>query len=174
MKTLSIFLILSSALFSTTARSSQLPPENLKLVGKANLSIWFWDIYDAELYNTSGQYQSDDDPTINRPLLLKITYNRKISSEDLIEETASQWERFDISEIKKAQWLESLRSIWPSVNDNDHIMFYIDADGFCHFFYNDRYIGSVEDHQFSRHFANIWLARDGPHPDMTSRLIGKK
>ncbi|TQV89737.1 chalcone isomerase family protein [Aliikangiella coralliicola] len=174
MKRIDKVLMLTLILLSTTVWSTPTPPENLKLVGKANLTIWFWDIYDAELYSSSGQYQSNSGPVFNSPLLIKISYNREISRDDLIEETASQWERFNIDDDKKLRWLKSLGDIWPDVDDGDKIMFHIDNQGHCHFFYNEKFIGSVNNKEFSFHFANIWLKENGPYPKMTKRLTGKK
>lgn len=142
-------------------------PTNLKLVGTANLSIWWWDIYDAELYNAEGIYKSNQGP-----LLLKLTYQREIDSEDLVSETASQWERFSLGEDKTQAWLEQVATIWPDVKENDSITFYIDKIGNCHFYFNGQFIGSIKDPEFSENFVNIWLANDGPYPTMTRKLTG--
>ncbi len=44
------------------------------LIGKANYSFLFWDIYDAELYSTSNKYNSNE-------LAIILKYNRSIDKE---------------------------------------------------------------------------------------------
>ena len=50
------------------------------LIGNANYSFLFWDIYDAELYSASNKYNSNE-------LAIILKYNRSIDKETLIRET---------------------------------------------------------------------------------------
>ena len=160
------FLLLN--IFFTRDAFGKTIPKQYTLVGQASLSILWWEIYEAELYTQSGQYQDNQ-----IPIYLKLTYRRNIDSQELIEETQSQWKRFDIVESKQRVWLSQLESIWPNVKENDSIAFFINAEGVCNFYFNDEFIGSVASKEFSQNFANIWLAPNGPYPKMTRRLTGK-
>jgi len=160
-----LYLLVAMLLFPAASASV---PQGLTLVGKAELSILWWDIYDAELYSQTGSYVPQQ-----KPLLLKISYKRAISRDDLLEETLAQWQRFNIAAEKKQEWLTQLAQFWPDVKASDNISFYIDASGSCHFYFNDTFIGRVDDASFSHYFANIWLDENGPYPDMTSALLGK-
>ena len=162
-----LLIMMTFLAFGSSLRAEESYPTNLSLVGQSSLSFFWWDIYDAELYNQSGQYQQDQ-----WPLLLKLTYQRSIKSVDLLEETDSQWQRFNISQEQRQFWLSQLAKIWPDVHKDDSIAFYVDNSGNCHFYFNQSFIGSVNDAEFSVHFANIWLAKDGPFPKMTRKLTG--
>ena len=64
------------------------------LIGNANYSFLFWDIYDAELYSTSKKYNSNE-------LAIILKYNRSIDKETLIRETISKLTGFDFLAGKK-------------------------------------------------------------------------
>ncbi|TQV73169.1 hypothetical protein FLL45_17125 [Aliikangiella marina] len=157
-----------SVTFSSHATASAEMPKDLKLVGESNLSVWWWDIYDAQLFTESGRYQTEE-----LPLLLSITYNRDIDSADLIDETDSQWERFKIDEKQRKAWVEQLTGLWPDVRKDDNISFHIDKLGNCHFYFNGEFIGTVSDPNFSTSFSAIWLAENSAYPKMTQRLTGR-
>lgn len=168
MTTLRLLMLFSFLLASNAAASTSIHiPTDLKLVGSANLSVWWWDIYNAELYNSEGMYRSNQGP-----LVLKITYQREIQNDDLLEETAKQWQRFSIPQNKINSWLEQVAPMWPNVAENDTITFYIDNQKHGHFFFNEEFMGSIPDPEFSEHFVNIWLAANGPYPKMTQELTG--
>lgn len=167
---LSKILILSSlAWLPLNASANKEMPNDLKLVGESNLSVWWWDIYDAKLFTKTGSYQNQE-----VPLLLSITYNRDIESIDLIDETDSQWKRFDVEEVLRKQWIDQLSNLWPDVKKDDNISFHIDKFGTCHFYFNGKHIGSVADPKFSSSFSAIWLAENSAYPKMTQRLTGRK
>ena len=50
------------------------------LIGSANYSFLFWNIYDAELYSTSNKFNADE-------LALILKYNRVVDKETLVKET---------------------------------------------------------------------------------------
>jgi hypothetical protein len=56
---------------------------NYKLVGQANLSILFWNMYDAKLISETGKY-----PSNKFALILK--YNREFTKKSVVEETIKQ------------------------------------------------------------------------------------
>ena len=58
------------------------------LIGSANYSFLFWNIYDAELYSTSNKFNSNE-------LAIILKYNRSIEKETLVKETIN-----DIKEQK--------------------------------------------------------------------------
>ena len=151
--------------FSNFARAQNLP---LELVGKSNFSVLFWDIYKVNLYAEKGKYSHGQ-----VPLTLELTYQREISSQDLVDETEKQWQRFDLKESEKKHWLTQLRLIWPDVKKNDSITFHIDHKNDTSFYFNNDFIGKIEGEAFSQALAMIWLDANGPYPEMTKQLTGK-
>ena len=68
------------------------------LIGNANYSFLFWDIYDAELYSTSNKYNSNE-------LAIILKYNRSIDKETLIRETMNDIkEQKNISNQQEEDW----------------------------------------------------------------------
>src|SRR5690606_21102344 len=111
----------------------------------------FWDVYDAQLYSDSGNYE-DAEKTA-----LKLTYLRDIDAEDLVETTQEEWERLDYEIDDQAKsWLSKLNEIWPDVTDGDCIMLVTEADGTSIFYGNDGELGRVDDKDFSERFLAIW------------------
>lgn len=143
-------------------------PQNIKLVGKANLSVLWWKVYKSELYTLTGQYQENI-----RPLVLKLTYQRSIKKEKLVKETRSQWKSMKIDLKKQDVWAEQLTNMWPDVKKKDSITFYVNKQNISYFYFNDKLIGSIQDTQFAKAFGDIWLADGGEYPSLTKKLTGK-
>ncbi|MFT5521871.1 MAG: hypothetical protein ACI9IA_002477 [Enterobacterales bacterium] len=143
--------------------------EKLELVGESKLSFLFWDIYDIKLFAKAGKYIDKQ-----LPIRLELKYQREISSEELVDETNKQWERFELDIERKKDWLNQLKDIWPNVKESDIISFHIDSQNHTWFYFNKNFIGKIEDQEFSRHFSLIWLDINGAYPKITKQLLGDK
>jgi hypothetical protein len=172
-RTLLVSLILIVSSYSIHLKASEHKKleqlvENLQLVGEFDFSVWIWDVYHIELLTQDGKYQP-----VQFPLMLALEYKRSISSDDLIEETDNQWKRFALDKEQSKAWLEQLSHIWPDVSKGDKISFYVDAEFNTHFYLNQKFIGAIKGEAFATAFSQIWLAPNGPYPEMTATLIGK-
>lgn len=147
---------------------SQPRPDNLKTVGEASLRVLWFNIYDARLASASGRY-SETDPA----LWLELIYQRDFSREELLSETRKQWARQGLSATQYQPWLAQLQQIWPDIRQQDSLAFYQDDVAHGHFYFNDRYIGSVTDAGFSQAFLAIWLAEDSAFPGVSRALRGE-
>jgi hypothetical protein len=49
---------------------------------------------------------------------------------------------------------------------------YVDESSVSHFFYNKRFIGSLNDTAFSSAFSAIWLSENTLKPKLRNQLIG--
>lgn len=169
--------LLATSMMSPFSMASDTPAEKIELnnldhiqsfkqVG-AGVMRWFWfDIYQATLRTPSGQYTPNQ-----HPLTLELTYKRNISREDLIKTTEEEWIRQDIDYQKS--WLLQLTSIWPSVREQDRILLHIDHTWGSHFFFNEQYMGSINNEKFSRAFIAIWLSDNTLKPKLRSQLTGR-
>ena len=82
------------------------------LVGKANYSFLFWNIYDAELYSTSNKFNSNE-------LAIILKYNRSIDKETLVKETINDIkEQKNISKEQEEKWKSLLESIYIDTKTN--------------------------------------------------------
>lgn len=142
-------------------------PQNWKKVGEADLKILWFDVYHAELLVPEGEFSG-----VEGPLLLRLNYKRNIQQTDLIEETEEQLLKF-ANPARIQQWVTELESFWPSVKEGEQLAFQIDASGRGHFFYNGKWIGSMQDTDFGLAFISIWLSDKSSFPRLAKKLRGE-
>ena len=162
---LSASLLLMLSLCAASVQAVPIP-DRLHSVGQAELRVFFLKIYRAELYSATGRYEK-----LQGPLMLRLTYQRDISSNRLVSETRKQ-----IGDLPSAQldrWMGRLADMWPDLEKGDELTFYMDPEGLGHFHHNGQYIGSLEDRTFTEAFLNIWLADDSAYPKLTRKLRGE-
>ncbi len=164
---LTLALTLSNASMATT--TAVVDRSGLKLVGEGVMSVLFWDVYLARFYTTSGSYQAEISP-----LALEFNYMMDIEANDLIEETINQWREIglDVHPLE-GKWSEQLATIWPDVNDGDQLLFRVDEQLNSRFYYNQKFVGSIESSEFSQRFAAIWLSEKTTAPKVRKKLLGK-
>lgn len=154
-------------LMVVTSAQAMTPPQDWKTVGNAHLKVLWFSIYKAELQSPSGEFLGFDSS-----LLLSLDYKRNISKKDLIKETRKQIKPF-APQAKLAPWIEQLENIWPDIAKGDQLRFWIDAEGKGHFFYNQNWIGSLDEPGFSAAFIQIWLSPDSSYPKLARKLRGE-
>ena len=165
-----ITLALPSTLLASTDQRVESNADKLQQVGEARLTKLFWTIYESRLYTTTGTYRG-----IEPDLVLEITYQRKISSEQLINSTRSEWQAMSLyTKVQSESWLEKLENIWPDVTKGDVLRLQVDHDMNSHFYFNGRPIGSMEKPEFTRHFLAIWLSPDSRYSELQQQLTGTK
>jgi len=139
----------------------------MEKVGEGKLRYAVWDVYYATLLSRNGHYKPD------KPLALKLRYLRDIKKKRLIKETHSQWKKLGMHNHKDVPaWLDRLDSIWSDVSENDTITLFINEQQHAHFYLNDDFIGNIDDPEFSRCFASIWLAPGSSRPRLRDQLVG--
>ncbi|WP_428033801.1 chalcone isomerase family protein [Amphritea sp.] len=147
-------------------------PENMKLIGQAELKVLWFSVYNAQLESPDGEFTFT---TTNKssPLLLTLDYQRDISQQRLLDETQEQWQRAGVEPNDQQRWLALLAGLWPDIHSQDSLSFYQDGDGYGHFYYNRRFLGTIKDKHFSRAFLNIWLAENSAFPRFSQQLTGR-
>jgi len=141
--------------------------QDLKPVGKTRLSVWFWDVYDAQLLTDSGNY--DD----YQRRALRLSYLRDIEAKDLVETTKEEWQRLEIEVSNEhTQWLDKLNKMWPDVSEGDCLMLVENEQGHSTFYNADGILGSVESAQFTEDFLAIWLSPNSRFKEERNELIG--
>ncbi|GAB3034311.1 chalcone isomerase family protein [Bowmanella dokdonensis] len=160
------FLALGLALFSIKPLAS--PLADLKLVGQAKLSVWFWDIYQSSLYSPDGKYRQG-----HYPLALQIRYLRDIKASELIEATEEQWQALALKDKAIPSWLKQLESIWPDIQKGDELTLEVTQNRISRFYHNGEPIGTFEDPDFGPAFLAIWLAENASYPKLRGQLTGR-
>ncbi|WP_281556330.1 chalcone isomerase family protein [Thalassomonas sp. RHCl1] len=138
----------------------------LQLVGQAQLSVLFWDIYQSRLYTSSGRFSRDE-----QQLLFEINYQRDISRKELVSATLEQWQHLDIAESDYQQYLPYLKALWPDVSAGDTLTLFSDGSGSA-FYFNGRYLGKIRDEKFAGMFLDIWLSPRTSRPGIRKALLG--
>lgn len=140
---------------------------DMQKCGAARLTVLFWDIYESSLFTPSGQYY----PGI-RPLRLEIKYLRQIKASDLVAQTAKEWQAQGIQDSRHDTWLTMLDNLWPDVKANDVLALSIAENGGAQFTFNGELLGTIDDPDFGRDFAGIWLSPRTTRPKLRAALIG--
>ena len=130
------------------------------LIGNANYSFLFWDIYDAELYSTSKKYNSNE-------LAIILKYNRSIDKETLIRETINDIkEQKSISNQQEEKWKSLLESIYIDTKTNKKFIA-IKINNKSIFYYNNKKLHESFDEEFNQLFFDIWLRSNSKNPNFT-------
>jgi hypothetical protein len=150
----------------------------LTLVGSAQFSVLFWDIYNSRLHTSSGKYSPTS--SFNKtgatdrksPLLFEIEYLRDITKQDLISRTVEQWEHLAIEPTIYVDFIPLLEAIWPNIKAGDSLALWVDGTT-SHFYFNGAHIGTVSQDNFGQLFTAIWLAPNTSQPKLRDKLIGE-
>ncbi len=136
------------------------------LIGSANYSFLFWNIYDAELYSTSNKFNSNE-------LAIILKYNRSIDKETLVKETINDIkEQKNISNQQEKDWKSLLETIYVDITTNKKFIA-IKMNDKSIFYYNDKKLHESFDEEFNKLFFNIWLRSNSKDPNFTKTLLGE-
>ncbi|MGO1191839.1 MULTISPECIES: chalcone isomerase family protein [Vibrio] len=140
----------------------------LKFVGEARLKYMFWNVYDAQLFTTSGQYVPGE-----YPIQLTLTYLRDFTAKDLVKATNEQWQHLGKFDLKNT-YDKQLLSLWPNIKKGDSLTLLTNAKGQATFLHNTKELGVINGRDFAENFLAIWLDKDTSHPEFRRELIGDK
>ena len=137
-------------------------------VGKATLSVLFWDIYTAELYNDSSRFNG-----IVAPLKLSLTYHRAINRQRLVSETCEQFKQLGHTSVEDLRWCQALESVFPDVAPGDQLTVVLnEATGSLWF--NDELQVQWRDTTMVSKFLSIWLSPKSSYPKQVEQLTNTK
>ncbi|NQD36860.1 hypothetical protein HPT27_07460 [Permianibacter sp. IMCC34836] len=143
----------------------------LQQVGAGTLRWLGFRVYDASTWATTAPLPSDG--TVPTPFALQIIYAHDIDAADLVDATATAWQKLGLLDERAKNWLPGLRTLWPNVKAGDCLVLYVDANGNAGFYYNNQLLGRIDDPQFASRFAAIWLHPDSSEPTLRNQLLGK-
>lgn len=171
---------LASLLLAPLSNASELSDkggwQDWPLVGEAQLSFLFFDVYRSKLLTPSGLYVQSPDVTPH-PLALSIDYQRDISKKELLDATQEQWIEQGYGRTEVTQWITQLSDIFPSVKRGENLT-YITDGRFGHFIYSSagegtQLLGDIENEQLNDAFVGIWLSPKTEFSDLRKQLIGR-
>ena len=160
-------LVFCLAFCLSPAMATDAAPADMKLVGQAKLSVFFWDVYESSLYTPSGRFEG-----ISAPLKIKLVYLRNISAKELVDVTREQWKKLGIYRPEHESLLRQLQAMWPSVVPGDSITLDWSSPERSRFYFNGQPLGTIEHPEFGQLFASIWLSEKTEYPKVRKQLIG--
>lgn len=147
---------------------SNLDTRDFLTVGETTFTVLFWDIYKSKLLTTSGKYPVEIDKD---NLLFDINYLADISRDDLIDKTVDQWQHLGIAPEKYQHYLAELKIMWPDIKEGDSLSLLI-HQGRSVFYFNNQYIGIINETEFGQIFLAIWLSEKTSQPTLRHELLG--
>ncbi|CAG9297474.1 chalcone isomerase family protein [Celerinatantimonas diazotrophica] len=164
-----VTLLLVSAMAVST--NSCTAPAQQNPLGEYTFSKWWFDIYQARLYQSKGAQAAVQ---AQQGTLLQLTYLRDISHQDLVKQTQEQWQAMPLDpSLPVKQWLKRLNAIWPNVQKGDCIAFKVTQEGAGSFYLGTRYLGEITDPRFAKAFLAIWLGKHSQYPEQRANLLGE-
>lgn len=175
MRSLFILLLLVSVAKMAVAQlpSASMKPvyqyvPNATLVGSAQFTYFFMDVYKAYLFSSQKPFK----PVC--PYALVLQYQRDLSGSSIAEKSidlmAVQKPKVDESHL--IQWHRDLDSIFPNVKAGSIITGVCTKEGGAVFYnQNGKRLGKVKSPEFSRYFFNIWLGKQTEYPRFRYQLL---
>ncbi|MBU0859759.1 MAG: chalcone isomerase family protein [Alphaproteobacteria bacterium] len=137
-----------------------------QIMGMGRFTYMMMDIYDVRLYAPGGAFNP------NQPFALSLTYLRKLYGLRIADRSIEEIRDLGFNdEITLAAWHNSLRKIFPDVQNGDTLTGIRDPQGRAIFYNNNIKIGHIDDPEFSKWFFGIWLSPQTSHPSLRSRLL---
>jgi len=157
----------ASAVMSPRISLEALRP--LSLVGRSELNVAFFKVFDSELYTLSGEWAAPD-----HSFRFLLTYRRNISGRFLAKQTEKEWDHLGLNDARRAAWEAQVLEMWPDVSKGDKIVFDVDERGISRFYYNGTWVGTIEDPDFAPAFIAIWLSPETSRPAHRDGLLADK
>lgn len=142
-----------------------------KHTGTARLSLWGFEIYQANLWTVAGFSAPDYS---QHAFALELEYLRHFSSDAIAKRSIQEMRRVgNFSATQADQWLAQLRALIPDVQKGDRITGVNQPGVGARFFVNGKATGEMRDVELARLFFGIWLSPQTSEPQMRQSLLGQ-
>ena len=142
-----------------------------KLIGKARLKFWGFEVYDARLWAPAGFAPMRYDAF---PLALELVYLRDFKAQVIAERSLAEMRRSQpIGGDQAAQWGAEMLRVLPDVRKGDRLTGLHRPDEGATFWVNGKASGEIRDAEFSRLFFGIWLSPKTSELPLRASLLGE-
>ncbi len=142
-----------------------------KHTGSARLSIWGFEIYQANLWTAAGFGAQDYS---QHAFALELEYLRNFSSEAIAKRSIQEMRRVGNFSASQADgWMAQLRALIPDVQKGDRITGVNRPGMGASFFINGKATGEARDVELVRLFFGIWLSPKTSEPQLRQTLLGQ-
>jgi hypothetical protein len=139
------------------------------LLGKARLTVWGFEVYDAALWGEPG-FQAGD--YAQHAFALELAYLRDLSGEAIAKRSLDEMRRIgSFTPAQAERWLGQLRSLIPDVKQGDRIVGIHRPGQGAVFYVNTQLAGELRDAAFAPLFFGIWLSPKTSEPKMRQALL---
>ncbi|SEL76639.1 Chalcone isomerase-like [Colwellia chukchiensis] len=142
--------------------------ENFQLLGKAKLSVLFWDIYESQLLTSDAKVPFS---SACQCILFKIRYLRAISNQELVANTEAQWQHLQVDKDIYRGYLTKLARIWPDIQAGDQLSLLSQGE-ITVFYFNQQKIAAIKSPTFAKLFLGIWLDKNTSEARLRQQLLG--
>jgi hypothetical protein len=167
-------IAIAAALAFLASAAHARPPEvellspTAQQVGAAQYNVLAWRIFDAALWNETGEFSWD------RPFALTLTYRREFSAQTLTNRTLSEMSRRGAGDPAALEPLAApLRACFADVAPGDRITGISTGRATARFYFNGRQSCEIEWPGFRRAFFGIWLDASGSGQAKSDQLTGR-
>lgn len=160
---------------ASTGGAADAPPElraqqpALQLQGQARLRYFGLPVYDIRLWS-AAPVRAANWP--HQALALELVYARALSGQSIAQRSIAEMQRQGPIPAPQAErWRAAMGSLFPDVDDGDRLTGWFRPGAGVHFFLNGSARGQLDDADFARRFAGIWLSAQTSEPDLRARLL---
>lgn len=140
---------------------------DLQKIGEGRFSFMVWDVYDAALYASEGQWKT------GQPVILTLSYLRDLEGQKIAESSIDEIKKQGFTnEVQLNQWYQDMLGIFPNVEKDDVITGIYTAQKETVFYKNSVQLGTINDPVFGQAFFDIWLGEQTLAPDLRAQLLG--
>ncbi len=144
-------------------------PQAARLIGKARLTVWGFQVYDARLWAPGGFVAGN---YATHPLALELAYLRGFEAVDVAERSLQEMRRSTpISDARAAQWTAEMLRVIPDVRKGDRILGVHRPGVGAAFWINGKAGGEIRDAEFAKLFFGIWLSPRTSEPRLREALL---
>ncbi len=161
----------------TTAGISQVPKElQLELTepvlrGRATLTVWGFDVYNASLWITPAFKAAE---FANHAFAIELAYLRDFKREAITNRSMTEMARqANFGNSQRPGWESQMRDVFPDVKAGGRITGVNVPGAGARFLINGKSGGEIRDPEFARFFFGIWLSSATSEPKMRLDLLSQ-
>jgi len=139
------------------------------LAGSGRLTWFGLHVYDAALYAPARIEPAN--PTA-QGFVLELTYARRLDGKGIADASRDEIERLGFgTQAQRAGWHERMLTLFPDVEKGRRLAGVNVPGAGVRFYFDGRFIGSVDDPAFARAFFAIWLDERTKAPQLRDSLL---
>lgn len=140
---------------------------NTEPVGTGRLRFMFVDVYNITLFGQDRGFNS------KQLYALKIDYLVPIKGQAIADRTIVEIKKQPFNDAQKLmKWQRDMREFLPDVDKGVSLTGFKDGNGHTHFYHDEKWIGKIQDPQFTERFFAIWLGENASESKLRRQLLG--